>query len=94
VEGLKIKNQKSKAKNENQILKLDGVFVAIGHKPDTELFKGQIKLDEKGYIIVNRSMTSVPGVFAAGDCVDNIYQQAATAVGMGAAAALDVERYL
>jgi thioredoxin reductase (NADPH) len=75
-------------------LDLDGVFVAIGHKPDTDLFKDQIELDEKGYIIVNKSMTSVPGVFAAGDCVDNIYQQAATAVGMGVAAALDVEKYL
>jgi thioredoxin reductase (NADPH) len=101
-------------------LKLDGVFVAIGHKPDTDLFKNKIELDTKGYIITAeraafeklkfknldlienfklkienyRSLTSVTGVFAAGDCVDHVYRQAATASGMGVAAALEVERYL
>ena len=120
VEGLKVKSQKSKVKSESQNLKVEGVFVAIGHKPDTDLFKNKIELDDKGYIVTverltfeklkiknldliknfklkiknYRSETSIPGVFAAGDCVDHIYQQAATAVGMGVAAALDVEHYL
>jgi len=122
-------------------LKLDGVFIAIGHKPDTDLFEGKIALDERGYIITSerlalelanikyqisniklnskskdqnglkidylkliknfkfqisnyRSSTSVKGVFAAGDCVDHVYRQAATAAGMGVAAALEVEMYL
>lgn len=75
-------------------LKLDGLFIAIGHKPDTDIFKEQIELDKKGYIVVKDYMTSVKGVFAAGDCVDHKYRQAATAVGMGVAAALEVERYL
>ncbi len=81
-------------------LTLDGVFLAIGHKPDTEVFKDQIELDKKGYIVTSgessfyKSATSVKGVFAAGDCVDHIYKQAATAVGMGVAAALEVERFL
>ncbi len=89
---------------EFRILPVDGVFIAIGHKPDTDIFKGQIEMDEKGYIITNpkskiqnpkfRYMTSIEGVFAAGDCVDHVYRQAATAVGMGVAAALDIERYL
>ncbi len=73
---------------------IDGLFIAIGHKPDTDLFKDQIELDKKGYVITKQSMTSVPGVFAAGDCVDHVYRQAATAVGMGVAAALEVERWL
>lgn len=75
-------------------LKLDGVFIAIGYKPDTDIFKGQIELDQKGYVVSKQSVTSVPGVFAAGDCVDYMYRQAATAVGMGVAAALEIERYL
>lgn len=80
-------------------LQLDGLFIAIGHKPDTDLFTRQIALDEKGYVItgVGRNyptMTSVPGVFAAGDCVDHVYRQAATAAGMGVAAALEIERWL
>lgn len=131
------------AKLQIKNLKLDGVFIAIGHKPDTDLFKGQIELDKKGYIITSdraarenfqftisnlqsnlndlniknsnienslkienlkliipkfdinyTSQTSVSGVFAAGDCVDHVYRQAATAVGMGVAAALEVEKYL
>lgn len=130
VEGIRLKT--------DSILKLDGLFVAIGHKPDTDLFKDKIELDKKGYIItsvrkaidiasllhgstlpVNRQvavktmkprqtwlaqfanfdfsyqyMTTVPGVFAAGDCVDYKYRQAATAVGMGVAAALEAEDWL
>lgn len=105
-----------------QKISLDGVFIAIGHKPDTELFKKYIEIDEKGYILTkNRlayeylikgkitskkldhirseqhhygSSTSVLGVFAAGDCVDDQYRQASTAAGMGVAASLDIERYL
>lgn len=90
VEGVRLKNNEGKTSE----LKLDGLFIAIGHKPDTEIFKDQIELDKKGYIVVKQSMTSVPGVFAGGDCVDHIYKQAATAVGMGVAAALDAERWL
>lgn len=75
-------------------LTIDGVFIAIGHKPDTDIFKGKVELDQKGYIVTKQSVTSVKGVFAAGDCVDHIYRQAATAVGMGVAAALEIEKYL
>jgi len=140
--GLKIEK-----KDDNSIygqMCIDGIFVAIGHKPDTGLFKGQVELDEKGYIVTSakraldnakflinliskkypnpnhpigkldfgnylgqleqleirnynynfQSVTSVSGVFAAGDCVDSVYRQASTAMGMGVAAALDVERWL
>ncbi len=78
----------------DRMLKVDGLFIAIGHKPDTNIFKGQIELDQKGYIVTKQSATSVKGVFAGGDCVDHLYRQAATAVGMGVAAALEVEKYL
>lgn len=90
VEGVRLKSNDGKTSE----LKLDGLFIAIGHKPDTDLFKGHIELDQKGYILVKQSMTSVPGVFAGGDCVDHVYKQAATAVGLGVAAALDCERWL
>jgi len=91
VEGIKIRNSKF----EIRILKLDGVFVAIGHKPDTDLFKGQVELDEKGYVkILEKRSTSVKGVFVAGDCADPYYRQAVTAAGTGVEAALEVERYL
>ncbi|HRN69656.1 MAG TPA: thioredoxin-disulfide reductase [Candidatus Woesebacteria bacterium] len=113
VEGLKLKNNYQS----KDILSVDGLFLAIGHKPDTDLFKDQIELDEKGYVVTSimkalsivsqnkdhnkdryhydfQTMTSIPGIFAAGDCVDHVYKQAGTAAGMGIAAALDMERWL
>jgi thioredoxin reductase (NADPH) len=73
----------------------DGLFIAIGHDPQTKLFEGQIDLDDAGYIQVHDgSRTSVEGVFAGGDCVDHTYRQAVTAAGMGCMAAIDAERWL
>ena len=83
--------------NEKKLIKLDGVFIAIGHVPSTEPFKNSIDLDNEGYIIAKKpgtSFTNVDGVFAAGDCVDKIYRQAVTAAGMGCMAALDAEKWL
>jgi len=92
VEGVKLKNVQT---GEVATLPTDAVFVAIGHKPNTDIFHGQIDLDEKGYIIVHdETKTSVKGVFAAGDCQDYRYKQAITSAGAGCKAALDAEKYL
>jgi len=92
VTGVKLKNLKTGAET---ILNCAGVFIAIGHGPNTEIFKGQIEMDAGGYIIPKRgTMTNVPGVFVAGDCSDHVYRQAITAAGMGCAAAIEAERYL
>ncbi len=92
VTGVRLKNLKTNAES---TLDCAGVFVAIGHTPNTQLFKGVVEMDENGYIIRKQgSATSVPGVFVAGDCSDHVYRQAITAAGMGCAAAIDAERYL
>jgi len=92
VTGLRLKNVKD---NSTHNLDIAGLFVAIGHIPTTGVLKGQVELDEEGYIKVNdRQETNIPGVYAAGDCHDRRYRQAVTAAGMGCKAALEVERYL
>jgi len=92
VTGVKVKNVKT---NEERTLDCAGVFIAIGHVPNTQLFKGVIDMDDAGYIIrKNGSTTNVEGVFVAGDCSDRVYRQAVTAAGMGCAAAIDAERFL
>jgi thioredoxin reductase (NADPH) len=91
--GLKLRNVKT---GELSDLPVTGLFIAIGHDPRTELFKGQLDLDEEGYLKVASpsTRTNIPGVFAAGDVVDHTYRQAITAAGTGCSAALDAERYL
>ena len=93
VKGLKIKNVKN---NNISDLKIDGLFIAIGHDPATQLFKDQLKMDEEGYLITkpDSTETNVPGIFAAGDVKDKIFRQAVTAAGMGCMAALEAEKYL
>jgi thioredoxin reductase (NADPH) len=92
VTGIVVRNLKTGKLTE---LPLDGVFIAIGHTPNTWLFKGQIELDAAGYVVTHAgTRTSVPGVFAAGDVQDHIYRQAITAAGSGCMAAIDAERYL
>jgi thioredoxin reductase (NADPH) len=87
---------KSVVTGEESEMKTDGLFVAVGHDPNTKLFTDQLDLDHAGYVLVEAptTRTSVEGVFAAGDVVDHVYQQAVTAAGMGSAAALDAERWL
>jgi thioredoxin reductase (NADPH) len=92
VTGVKLKNLKTGAET---ILNCAGVFIAIGHSPNTDIFKGQIDMDANGFIIPRQgTMTNVPGVFVAGDCADHVYRQAITAAGAGCEAAIDAERFL
>ncbi|MFP6696820.1 MAG: thioredoxin-disulfide reductase [Alphaproteobacteria bacterium] len=93
VTGARVRNVKTDAVSE---LAVDGVFVAIGHVPQTELFQGKLTMDEEGYLLTapDSTATEIPGVFAAGDVQDKIYRQAVTAAGTGCMAALEVERYL
>ncbi len=93
VEGVKVKNNKTE---EESVISAKGFFVAIGHKPNTDIFKGWLDMDSAGYItpVPGRTHTNIEGVFASGDAQDNIYRQAVTAAGTGCMAALDAERYL
>ena len=93
VNGIKIKNVKD---NKTKELKVDGLFIAIGHDPATQLFKDQLKMDKEGYLITkpDSTITNIPGVFAAGDVKDKIFRQAVTAAGMGCMAALEAEKHL
>jgi len=92
VTGVRLKNLKTAAET---TLPCAGVFVAIGHVPNTQLFKGVLDMDEDGFIIPRKgAATNIPGVFVAGDCADRVYRQAVTAAGSGCAAAMDAERFL
>lgn len=93
VKSIKVLNNKT---NEMQDMPMDGVFIAIGHKPNTDLFKGQLEMNDVGYLTTKAksTYTSVPGVFASGDVQDPIYRQAITAAGTGCMAAIDAERWL
>jgi thioredoxin reductase (NADPH) len=92
VTGLQLRNVKT---GEESVLPVQGVFLAIGHRPNTELFKGVIEMDRVGYIVpVEHTMTNIPGIFAAGDVTDHRYRQAVTAAGDGCRAAIDLERWL
>jgi thioredoxin reductase (NADPH) len=96
VTGVKLKNKKT---GETSEFPVDGMFVAIGHTPNTQLFEGQLEVDAKGYLVTSNdksqiTATSIPGVFACGDVQDQHYRQAVTAAGSGCAAALDAERYI
>ncbi len=93
VNGIKIKNLKT---NNTSELKVDGLFIAIGHDPATSLFKNQLNMDKEGYLITkpDSTITNIPGVFAAGDVKDKIFRQAVTAAGMGCMAALEAEKHL
>ena len=92
VEAVRLKNLKS---GEETLFPTDGVFIFIGHTPNTQIFQGQLEIDENGYIVVDKRMrTSVPGVFAAGEAADSLYRQVVTSAGMGAAAAMQAVKFL
>jgi len=92
VTGVRLKNLKTGAES---VLRCAGIFIAIGHVPNTKVFAGQIATDENGFVVPKQgTMTNVPGVFVAGDCADHVYRQAITAAGSGCAAAIDAERFL
>jgi len=93
VKAIKIKNIKN---NKTEELKIDGLFIAIGHDPATSLFKDQLEMDKQGYLITkpDSTITNIPGIYAAGDVKDKIFRQAVTAAGMGCMAALEAEKYL
>lgn len=93
VTGVRVHN---KVTNETSVIPVEGFFVAIGHKPNTDLFKGWLDMEDSGYLITKpgSTKTNIPGVFASGDAQDNVYRQAVTAAGTGCMAALDAERYL
>lgn len=92
VTGVRLRNVKT---GEERLLECAGVFVAIGHVPNTQLFRGVLDMDEAGYLELKQgTQTNIPGVFAAGDCADRVYRQAITAAGSGCAAAIEAERYL
>ncbi|MDP7541028.1 MAG: thioredoxin-disulfide reductase [Candidatus Pelagibacter bacterium] len=93
VKGIKIKNVKS---NKIEELKIDGLFIAIGHDPATSMFKSQLEMDKEGYLITkpDSTETNIPGVFAAGDVKDKVFRQAVTAAGMGCMAAIEAEKFL
>jgi thioredoxin reductase (NADPH) len=93
VTAAKLKNVKT---GETVVHEVEGIFLGIGHKPNTDIFKGQIELEPNGYIKTNKANTNtnIPGVFACGDAQDHVYRQAVTAAGTGCMAAIDAERYL
>ena len=93
VKGIKIKNLKTNKVDE---IKLDGLFIAIGHDPATALFKEQLDMDKEGYLLTkpDSTETNIPGVYAAGDVKDKTFRQAVTAAGMGCMAALEAEKFL